>query len=192
LARDLHDGLGGMLSGLKFSLNNMKGNMILDEENASAFSISIGQLDNVISEMRRVAHSMMPEALVRFGLKEASQDLCDQMMKTSGLQIHFQAIGMDGELKKSDSVALYRIEQELLNNILKHAEATEITVQLVRDESQISLTVEDNGKGFDPSLIPQGAGLTSIRTRVEALGGRLDIQSKPGEGSSFLIELEVA
>jgi two-component system NarL family sensor kinase len=189
LARDLHDGLGGMLSGLKFSLNNMKGNMILDEENASAFSRSIGQLDNVITEMRRVAHSMLPETLVRFGLKEATQDLCDQVSKSSGLKVHFQAIGMEGEFDKSVSVALYRIEQELLNNILKHAEATEITVQLVKDESQISLTVEDNGKGFDPSLIQQGAGLTSIRTRVEALGGRLDIQSKLGEGSSFLIEI---
>lgn len=167
----------------------MKGNMILDEENASAFSISIGQLDNVISEMRRVAHSMMPEALVRFGLKEASQDLCDQFAKTSGLSIHFQAIGMDGSLEKSVAVALYRIEQELLNNILKHAQATKVTVQLVKDESQISLTVEENGKGFDPVTVRNGAGLTSIRTRVEALGGKLDIQSKPGEGTSILVEV---
>ncbi|HRH35020.1 MAG TPA: sensor histidine kinase [Catalimonadaceae bacterium] len=189
LARDLHDGLGGMLSGLKFSLNNMKGTMILEEKNAEAFSSSINQLDGVITELRRVAHSMMPEALVRFGLKEASQDLCDQMAKTSGLNIHFQAIGFDVELGQSVSLALYRIEQELLNNILKHAEATEITVQLVKDERQISLTVEDNGKGFDPSFIQTGAGLTSIKTRVEALGGRLDIQSKPGEGTSIVVEV---
>jgi len=189
LARDLHDGLGGMLSGLKFSLSNMKGNMILDQENASAFQSSIGMLDNVISEMRRVAHSMMPEALVRFGLKEATQDLCDQVGKSSGVQVHFQAIGSDWNLEKSISVALFRIAQELLNNILKHAEASQIQVQLVKDENHISLTVEDNGKGFDPSEATQGAGLTSIRTRTEALGGSFDIQSKPGEGSSFLVEV---
>ena len=191
LAQDLHDGLGGMLSGLKFSLNNMKGNMILDEENASVFSKSLGQLDNVIAEMRRVAHSMMPEALVRFGLKEASQDLCDLVAKNSGLSIHFQSIAMEVELDKSVSVALYRIEQELLNNIIKHADATEIQVQLVKDEIQISLTVEDNGKGFDVQQVKQGAGLSSIKTRVDALGGRLDIQSGAGNGTSVLIEITV-
>lgn len=189
LAKDLHDGLGGMLSGLKFSLNNMKGNMILDEKNAIVFQKSIGQLDNVIAEMRRVAHSMMPEALVRLGLIEASQDLCDEVAKTSGLNVHFQSIGLEVGLEQSVSVALYRMEQELLNNIIKHAEATEILVQLVKDESQISLTVEDNGKGFEIDHVKQGFGLSSIRNRVEALGGRLNIQSSPESGTSVLIEI---
>ena len=193
VARDLHDGLGGLLSGLKFSLGNLKGNMVLDKENADIFTKSLIQLDTVIGEMRRVAHSMMPESLVRFGLKEAVQDLCENISESGQSKIHFQAIGMEMGLDQSVSVAIYRIVQELVNNILKHANATEVQVQLVRDEKHIHLTIEDNGKGFDSQSVAhrRGAGLTNIQTRIDFLGGDLDIRSKPGEGTSVMIGITV-
>ncbi len=193
VARDLHDGLGGLLSGIKLTLNNVKGNVILPESGALAFSRAMTQLDAAIVEMRRVAHSMMPEALVRFGLPEALQDFCEGISESGQLKVNLQTFGLENRLDSSVEVVLYRIVQELLNNVIKHAHATEAYVQITRDESHLNLTVEDNGKGFDTNLlsINKGAGMSNVETRVAYLNGKLDIQSKPQEGTSVLIEINL-
>lgn len=193
VARDLHDGLGGLLSGIKLTLNTMRGNVILPEAGALAFSRALSQLDNAISEMRRVAHSMMPEALVKFGLTEALNDFCDGINESGQLHVRVQTFGLEPRLESSTEVVLYRIIQELLNNSIKHAQASEAYVQLTRDGNHLSLTVEDNGKGFDLSQLNQkkGAGMSNIETRVAYLNGKMDIQTQPGDGTSVHIEVEV-
>lgn len=190
LARDLHDGLGGMLTGLKFQLNTMKGNVILSEENALTFTKSITQLDDAIAEMRRVAHNMMPENLLKFGLKDTLQNYCDVISKNSGVNVIFQSFGMEGRLEQTTEIVIYRIVQELLNNTIKHANATECYVQISKNENQINLTVEDNGKGFDVDAQKNGIGLSNIQNRVDYLKGKLDIQSDE-KGTSTHIEFEV-
>lgn len=192
VARDLHDGLGGLLSGIKLTLNSVKGNVILPEESAMTFTRALTQLDGAISEMRRVAHSMMPESLVRFGLTDALSDFCDGISASGRLKVNMQAFGFDHQrLDSQVEVVLYRIIQELLNNVLKYAEATEAQVQLTWVENNVSVTVEDNGKGFDVKNLEQnkGAGLRNVQARVDYLNGTLDIQSKPGEGTSVLVEI---
>ncbi|WP_428659304.1 tetratricopeptide repeat-containing sensor histidine kinase [Runella sp.] len=193
VARDLHDGLGGLLSGIKLTLNTMRGNIILPESGALAFGRALTQLDNAISEMRRVAHSMMPEALVKFGLTEALQDFCDGINESRQLKVSLQTFGLETPIESSTEVVLYRIVQELLNNIIKHAHATEAYVQITRDHNHLSLTVEDDGKGFDMTQLNQkkGAGMNNIETRVAYLNGKMDIQSQPNEGTSVHIEVEV-
>jgi two-component system, NarL family, sensor kinase len=193
LARDLHDGLGGLLSGIKFSLNSMTGNMILSEQNANTFSLALNQLDNAISEMRRVAHSMMPEALLKFGLKDALQDFCEGITQTGKLKVHFQALGLEGRMEQSTEVTLYRITQELLNNTMKHAQATEAHVQLMQDESMLTLTVEDNGKGFNINNLQnnKGAGINNVESRVAYLNGKLDIKSDATHGTSVEVQITV-
>lgn len=193
VARDLHDGLGGLLSGIKLTLNTMRGNVILPEAGASAFSRALSQLDNAISEMRRVAHSMMPEALVKFGLPEALNDFCDGINESGKLHVRVQTFGLEPRLESSTEVVLYRIVQELLNNSIKHAQASEAYVQVTRDGNHLSLTVEDNGKGFDLNQLNQkkGAGMSNIETRVAYLNGKMDIQTQPGDGTSIHIEVEV-
>ncbi|MDJ1479682.1 sensor histidine kinase [Cytophagaceae bacterium YF14B1] len=188
LAKDLHDGLGGMLSSIKLSLSDMKGDMILSEQNASSFSRAVDQLDDTIRELRRVAHSMMPEALVRFGLVRALQGFCNDLGRSAHLSIDLQTIGLEDRLDSSTEIIVYRIVQELLNNIIKHAGATEVLVQIARAENNLNLTVEDNGKGFDTSGSYQGIGLSNIRSRVEYLNGNLEIQSSPGTGTSVNID----
>lgn len=192
LARDLHDGLGGMLSGIKYQLNSMKGNIILSEEYADVFGKSLFQLDNAISEMRRVAHNMMPEALLKFGLNDALADYCNAIAAASDLKIIYQSIGLHERLEQSVEIALYRIVQELLNNIVKHADATEVQVQLTMHGSKITLTVEDNGKGFvlAESMPANGFGLSSLKNRVNYLNGKMDIRSD-ASGTSVLVELEI-
>lgn len=191
VARDLHDGLGGLLSGIKLTLNSVKGNVILPEESAMTFTRALTQLDGAISEMRRVAHSMMPETLVRFGLIDALSDFCEGISASGRLKVTMQDFGFDKRLDSQVEVVLYRIVQELLNNVLKYADATEAEVQLAWVENNLSVTVEDNGKGFDVQQLEQnkGAGLRNVQARVDYLNGTMDIQSKPGEGTSVLVEI---
>lgn len=189
LARDLHDGLGGLLSGVKFSLSNMKSNVILDADNQLVFERSLDMLDHSISELRRVAHNMMPEVLVKFGLAEALKSYCDNLRESQIFKIDFQSIGMDKRLDGKTEIFIFRIIQELLSNAARHAKATQVLVQVARQDNEITVTVEDNGAGFDLAKEREagGAGWTNIRSRVEYLKGKLDIQSNPGQGTSVHI-----
>ncbi len=192
LAKDLHDGLGGMLSGIKYSLNTMKGNLILTPDNAQAFERSMDMLDSSIKEMRRVAHNMMPEALVKFGLDTALKDFCNDINQSGALLVNYQSIGMENAaVEQTTAITIYRIVQELINNTMKHAAAKTAVVQVSKTNNEISITVEDDGKGFDTEVLKQsrGIGWGNIQNRVEFLRGKLDVQSEPGKGTSVHIEL---
>ena len=191
LAKDLHDGLGGLLSGVKYSLATMKSNMMLESQYALAFERSLDMLDNAINELRRVAHNMMPEVLVRFGLAEAIKSYCESVRQSGIFQLDFQFVGLPERLDSGKEIIVYRLVQELLNNAAKHARATHVLVQVARHENEVAITVEDNGVGFDLKVIDQakGAGWSSIRSRVDYLKGRVDIQSAPGAGTSVLISI---
>ena len=192
LAKDLHDGLGGMLSGIKYSLSTMKGNLIMTPDNAQAFERSMDMLDSSIKEMRRVAHNMMPEALVKFGLDTALKDFCNDINQTGALKINYQSIGLANEvIDQTTAITIYRIVQELINNTIKHAAAKTAIVQVTKSNGQLSVTVEDDGKGFDPIILQgvKGIGWTNIQSRVDFLKGTLDVQSADGKGTSVHIEL---
>ncbi len=197
LARDLHDGIGGLLSGVKLSMSNMKGNVFLSLENAQSFNNVIAQLDQSIAELRRVSHNMMPEALIKYGLKEALENYCENLNlsaaaaeRPGNIQVQLQTYGMERRMEQSTEIVIYRMIQELLNNVIKHADAKNVLIQLVRENDRFSLTVEDDGKGFDISEIENksGAGLANIRARAAYLDGSVDIVSQKGEGASIHIE----
>lgn len=185
LMKDLHDGLGGLLSGIKLTLVHGDSEEVRQQR-------ALEQLDAAISEMRRIARHMMPESLIHFGLPEALNDFCSSFTHQNIVSVHLQVFGMQERLDQNLEISLYRIVQELVNNAIKHAGASEIYVQLLRDEDLIQLTVEDNGTGFDPldKKVKNGIGLGNIRSRLELLQGNLEIQSAPGEGSSFSIEIK--
>lgn len=189
LARDLHDGVGGLLSGVKLSLSTMKGNVFLSEESVQSVNNVLTQLDRSIAELRRVSHNMMPEALIKYGLKEALENYCENINLSGTIKIQMQTYGMESRMEQNTEIILYRIVQELLNNIIKHAGAKNALVQLAREEERFSLTVEDDGVGFYPDKVDVGssAGLANIKARVEYLDGTIDIQSTPGEGTSVNI-----
>jgi two-component system, NarL family, sensor kinase len=193
LAKDLHDGLGGLLSGVKFSLINMKDNLIITPGNMTVFERSLDMIDTSIKELRRVAHNMMPEMLTKFGLDETLKEYCNTVNATKLLLVKYQSMGMDTRIEKSSEIIIYRIIQELLNNIMKHAAATEARVQLIKEDNRFSIVVEDNGKGFDTALLKtnKGAGLTSIQSRVDYLKGQLDIHSEYGKGTLVNIEFNL-
>jgi two-component system, NarL family, sensor kinase len=193
IAKDLHDGLGGLLSGVKFSLSNMKSNVILDFDSAMVFERSLNMLDHSIKELRRVAHNMMPEVLVKFGLAEALKSYCDAIGQSGVFKIDCQSIGLENKLPFNAEIFIYRIVQELLNNAIKHSSATQVLVQLARQDDELSITVEDNGLGFDKSILEKatGAGWANIRSRVEYLKGKVDVQTAPGQGTSTHIIIPI-
>ena len=193
LAKDLHDGLGGLLSGVKFSLSNMKDNLIITPDNMTVFERSLDMLDTSIKELRRVAHNMMPEMLTKFGLDEALKEYCNTINTSKLLVIKYQSLGMEKRLDKSVEIIIYRIVQELLNNTVKHSVASEAFVQLIREGNRLNVVVEDNGKGFDVNLMEnnKGAGLTNVRSRVDYLKGQLAIHAEPGKGTLVNIEFNV-
>ncbi|WP_188752171.1 ATP-binding protein [Parapedobacter defluvii] len=193
LAKDLHDGLGGMLSGIKLQLGAMKGNLILTEENGALFNNALNKLDQSISEMRRVAHNMMPEALIQLGLEQALQDYCSSISASGTFTVNTEFYGLGQRLSAATEVTVYRIIQELVNNAVKHSSAKSILVQVLRRDQWLSITVEDNGRGFDVAHWQEKptAGLQNIESRVHYLGGNMDIKSAPGKGTSVYIECKI-
>ncbi|MBZ4191583.1 tetratricopeptide repeat-containing sensor histidine kinase [Niabella beijingensis] len=196
LAKDLHDGLGGMLSGIKYSFQNMKENLILTPDNARAFERSIDMLDSSIKEMRRVAHNMMPETLVKYGLDTALKEFCNEIDRSGIICASYQSLGMDNALfEQTVAVTIYRVVQELVNNVVKHAAAKNVLVQaqLTEQGKLLTITVEDDGKGFDTDELTQakGIGWNNIQNRVEFLNGNLDIRSTVNNGTSVLIEISI-
>jgi signal transduction histidine kinase len=191
LAKELHDGLGGMLSGIKFSLTSMKENLLMTPDNRLAFERSLDMLDSSIQEMRRVAHNMMPEALVKFGLETALEDFCGDITQSGALNVQFQSLNPGGiDMAQTTAISVYRIVQELINNTIKYASAQNALVQISASDGIITLEVEDDGKGFDTGILERskGIGWTNIKNRVEFLKGKIDIHSQPGKGTSVHIE----
>jgi two-component system NarL family sensor kinase len=193
MARDLHDGLGGLLSGVKFSMNRMKDNLIVTPENMAVFERSLDLIDTSIAELRRIAHNMMPEGLVSYGLDEALKQYCSSINTNGMLRVKYQSVGLSNRMADSVEITAYRIIQELLNNIMKHAAATEAIVQVIRDEGRLNIVVEDNGHGFDTKSLDEkkGAGWVNIRARVEYLKGQMELNSAPGKGTQVNIEFKL-
>ena len=193
IAKDLHDGLGGMLSGTKLSFIHMKENLVLTPENAVQFDKSLSMLDNTIADLRKVAHNLMPEALVKFGLQEAVRDFCNSIQSSTNVKVVYQPLGKNRKLSNTAEVFTYRIIQELVNNAVKHASATQIIVQLTINSNKVGIAVEDDGKGFDVNTLTnsKGAGIDNIKYRVQYFNGTIDTVTSTGNGTSVNIELNV-
>lgn len=189
IAIELHDNVGSLLSAASYSMDSLrKGNGSPTETQDLK---KIGDIfDEVRNEVRKTAHSLMPDVLLRHSLPEAIRIYCAYIEKDTGLQIDFQSQGQVEDLPTEAQLSLYRMAQELVQNVLKHAAATQIHVQLASGNGIISLTVEDNGKGIDMQQQQDGMGLQNIRNRLKVLNGNIYFDAENGKGTSVYIEIQ--
>ncbi|WP_293307674.1 sensor histidine kinase [Pedobacter sp. UBA5917] len=190
VAQDLHDGLGGMLSGLKINLSNWAKHSEMQLHDVELQRI-VNQLDSSVTELRHIARNMMPQTLLKFGLEVALKDLAESAMGNN-MHIDFQALNISKNIALEEQIIIYRIVQEILTNILKHARADEVVLQCSENEKHFYITIEDNGTGFDTSTYKKGMGIENIKNRVAYLKGSLEIDSKPGNGTNINIEIPIS
>src|SRR5690606_26994876 len=157
--------------------------------NTNDFSSTLSLLDEATSELRKTAHNLMPEILLKSGLKEAIATYCERMQRGQDLHIDVQCYGDLPRLDTSFELAVYRVIQELIHNIVKHAKARTALVQLNWQDNVFNILVEDDGIGLPQSSVvaDAGIGLSNIQSRVHALNGAIDIESSPGNGTTICI-----
>jgi signal transduction histidine kinase len=186
IAQDLHDGLGGILTTVRHQIRSIQ-----EQINSLTKMDVAGDAEKLISkacdEVRRISHDMMPASLVSLGLVDALEDMVQDILSIGDINIVFRTYGNLTDISDKLKVNIYRIIQEVINNILKHAKANNITMIVFEESGIIVINISDDGKGFDVSSIKNGngLGLKGIRYRVNYMTGTMKVNSTPGEGTSY-------
>ena len=193
IGSDLHDGIGQLLSAAKLNLQALRQHLAARLDGPQPLlDNAVSVVDESFREVRGISHNLMPNALLKRGLAAAVRDFLSKLPTDNGLRVEVQAYGLD-QLRLDATVesVLFRVVQELVQNIVKHAQASEITVQLVRADDDLTVTVEDNGRGFDPAALgPEaGIGLRNVQTRMAYLGGQAHFDATPGRGTTVTLEV---
>lgn len=187
LAQELHDGIGGMLAAVNMNMQAArKDNFDRRDELLDVMQM----IEDTADEVRKTAHNLMPSALLRKNLKEALQYYCDTISRKGGFYIDLHTHGDLSTISPTYTTVIFRIVQELIQNVIRHAAADHVIVSLEKEENRINLMVEDNGRGFETGIRSTGFGLENLNYRVRTLGGNLDIQSQPGVGTCVMITFE--
>lgn len=191
IAKDLHDSLGGLLSTVKLHFDAIQ-SQNAGVEGLQEYQKAYTLLDEACKEVRNISNNMQPSALLRMGVVPAINDLINRLESEEIPQIDFQHIGLNGKLDQTVTLNIYRIVQELLTNALKHANASQILIQLIEKDDELMVIVEDDGIGYDQNAVKQGMGTENISSRVNFLKGDLSIHSVIGEGTSTLINIPLS
>lgn len=181
IAQDLHDSMGGMLANIRMSISS-------SEINKS--SNLLEKIDKSIAEMRRISRNLMPETLKNLGLEIALKELCESM-SYKNFSIQFESFNLSNDVPFQTQLALYRITQEAISNVIKYAHANNVIVQISQNNNVLNLTIEDDGIGFEKSEVVLGLGLKNIENRVRLINGTVDIMAAKGEGTTINVECYV-
>jgi two-component system, NarL family, sensor kinase len=190
LAADLHDSIGGMLSTIRVGMATVAKQLADPQSMAQTKQM----LDDTITSVRRISRDLMPSTLEKFGLSHALIELCERFQNTSHIAIQYHEDGDLSQFEKNRQLMIFRIVQELLNNAIKHAQATRILVE-IKLQHVLTISVEDDGIGFDAEAIKndaqggRGLGLFNIENRARLLGGKVDYLKPPKHGSKTLLTL---
>ena len=189
IAKDLHDSLGGLLTTVKAHFNALKPKD-LKPQSDEIYSKTNKLIDDANVEVRRISHNMVPKALAVSGLKGALEDLIENL-EAQGIQSTLELVNLEEEIDNSKSLVLYRALQEISNNIIKHAKAKNVLLQLIMREDQLNVFIEDDGRGFvvKEAIEKGGMGLQNIQSRIHFLKGNIDWDSVPGEGTTVSINI---
>jgi len=195
IARDLHDEVGAMLSALKLQLGAVGKKLSATGASEDPTKPAVSLVDETISNVRRISKDLLPPTLEEFGLAHALEDLADKVASASGIVIKKDIQPLSQRLEVERELALYRVIQEMMNNALKHSEASEFSLAMHEKEGRLHLSFSDNGKGFDVDAIKKskagktGLGLKNLENRVGAAGGSMQFTSRPGGGTKLEVTI---
>lgn len=194
IAGDLHDGLGQLFSAVKMNLSELAHRITPDSrpEDQLLLDKTIAITDESCREIRSISHQMMPNILLKSGLVSAVRDFIDKI-QSSRLKIRVDTFGLQERLDPHIETVLYRVIQESVNNVIKHSGADTLDIQMHKEETEITITIEDNGKGFEVKDIEQfaGIGLKNMMNRIAVLKGHIEFDSAPGKGTVVSVSLPV-
>ena len=189
IAKDLHDGVGQQLSGLKLAWSNLSEN---EEKVASEKLKALTKiLDETADEVREISHQMMPKVLQEYGLVSAIEEMLDKTLSFSNLQYDFDCFNILNRYDQKIELALYRVCQELVNNVIKHAKAKQLNVQLFRSGNQLVLMVEDDGQGMDLKQSSDGHGITNIKSRLNTVNGEVNYEAGSLTGTIVTVRVKL-
>ncbi|MBI1183041.1 tetratricopeptide repeat protein [bacterium] len=191
IATELHDGVGSLLATVKHYFEVVESKL---QSNDNLVKKAFNILDKACDEVRRISHDMASNVLSKFGLKAALYDMVDMISDKDKLKVQLIITGMENRLENSVEIQIFRIIQELVGNVLKHAKASEVVIQLNRHNDQINLMVEDNGVGFDynEAIKKDGMGMRNLKTRVTQLGGNIEFDTNKGSGTTAIVDFKVS
>lgn len=186
IAKDLHDGIVQQLGGLKLGFQRIFSS-IKNEESDKLMSI----LDDSAQELRELSHQMMPRALSDVGLAPAIRDMLDNSLGNSNIKYSFEHFGTSERYPETTEIALYRIAQELVNNVIKHSKAEQVSIQLYQAGGDLILMVEDDGQGFPPGQQRKGIGLMNINSRLDTVDGTVHFDANSGKGTLATVKISL-
>lgn len=189
IAGDLHDGVGQLMSAARMNLSLLENELNFeDDKKKSAFNKALSLVDDSCREVRAVSHNIMPNALLKAGLISAIREFI-QKIDQRALEVTLYTDGINERLPSAVESVLYRVIQECVNNVIKHSHANKLDMTLIKDDEGISITIEDNGKGFDTRTSSEGIGLQNMQTRIHYLKGNIEWDSAPGKGTVVTIQV---
>jgi signal transduction histidine kinase len=189
LAQDLHDELGVKLSVLKMNLSNFENNFI--HKNHEDYLQIMHLVDDACHQIRTISHNMHPALFEEQGLVNILKDVISNINKANKIEIKFVVIDYTQQLNPQKELLVYRIILELLNNVLKHASATLINLQIIYNNQSVTILLDDNGVGFDEQTAKKGLGLNGILHRTNAMNAKWKIESKNNKGTFNIIEIPI-
>jgi len=191
ISRELHDEVTGTLTGIKLELNALEAKAAGNQDVKEKIARTQQRVQEAVETIHRFARELRPATLDDLGLIPALHSFCKALSKETGLQIQLSAFRAVEELDDARKTALYRITQEALGNVAKHAQAAKVSVTLSHQGAEVRLSIEDDGKGFQPARhlgtkTPRRLGLLGMRERAEMVGGSFTVTSAPGSGTSIV------
>lgn len=194
IARDVHDTLGQNLTSASMQMQSLK-SLVADDEKEihSSIDAALKSINDAIAESRGISRSLMPQTVKKFGLESGIESVIMTLNDKSETQYELESNLEFTRFEQQKELALFRIAQEAINNILKYAKATLVEIKLILVENLLLMQIDDNGVGFDPDSVEnqKGIGLESIRTRAKSIGAKLEISSEEGKGTSIRVVTDI-
>jgi signal transduction histidine kinase len=187
IAQDLHDNLGSMLASLRLNFENLRSQTA--QENYPLFEKANGLINDAYQNVRRLAHAKNSGVIADRGLIPALKILAEKTSVPKKFEIEIQSFGMNSRLDLTLEITVFRAIQELVTNCIKHASASKVLISLTQHQNEITIMVEDNGKGFAKN-ITEGMGLSNIRKKIKSYGGTFDIDSS-SKGTTIIINIPI-